>query len=274
MTVRRNQAFAALQDAARRSGDQRLLSVASLIRGPSVKTKFDPIIKAIEKMVKQLQDEEKVDLETKQTCEKDRMADTRDAIVASRDIDEMTDSITKLTEEIAQCKKTIEVLVAEHKKAKDALAKAQRMRDDENKAWKVTDADDKAAAETVKSARDVLEGFYKDNNLGLVQKSKQPVSGMAAGDAPPPPPPTWEGGYGGKTGESQGIVAIMEMVHDDIVKDRADAKADEDSSQKEFDAFKKDSEKQMKDLLAEKNKQEKVKGSKETKHSDTKKARA
>ena len=56
-----------------------------------------------------------------------------------------------------------------------------------------------------------------------MQKSKQPVTGMDAGDAPPPPPPTWEGGYGGKTGESQGIVAIMEMVYEDIVKDRKDA---------------------------------------------------
>ena len=33
-----------------------------------------------------------------------------------------------------------------------------------------------------------------------------------AGEAPPPPPATFEGDYGGKTGESQGIVAIMEMV--------------------------------------------------------------
>jgi len=274
MTQRREKAFVALQDAARRSGDQRLLSVASLMRGPSVKTKFDPIIKAIEKMVKQLQDEENVDLETKQTCEKDRMADTRDAIVASRDIDEMTDAITKLTEEIAQCEKTIEELVAEHKKAKEALAKAQRMRDDENRAWKVTDADDKAAAETVLSARDVLEGFYKENNLALMQKAQQPVSGMDAGDAPPPPPPTWEGGYGGKTGESQGIIAIMEMVHEDIVKDRADAKADEDNSQEEFDDFKKDTENKMGSLKAEKEATEKRLGQAETDKTTEEKSRA
>merc|ERR1712138_324791 len=98
------------------------------------------------------------------------------------------------------------------------------------------------------SAKKVLEGFYKENDLVLMQKAKQPVTGMAAGDAPPPPPPTWEGGYGGKTGESQGIVAIMEMVHEDIVKDRKDAKADEDSSQSEFDDFKADSESKMKAL--------------------------
>merc|ERR1719473_1847560 len=102
------------------------------------------------------------------------------------------------------------------------------------------------------SARDVLANFYKDNKLVFAQKATQPVEGMAAGEAPPPPPPTWEGGYGGKTGESQGIVAIMEMVHEDITKDRADAKADEDAAQEEFDSFKNDSEEHMKDLKNEK----------------------
>merc|ERR1719478_1445691 len=125
----------------------------------------------------------------------------------------MTDTITKLTAEIADCEKNIAELADEHK------------------AWQKTDKDDKAAAETVDNAKKVLQKFYSDNNLNLMQKAKQPVSGMAAGDAPPPPPATWDGAYGGKTGESQGIVSIMEMVHEDIVNDRKDAKADEDTSQ-------------------------------------------
>merc|ERR1719254_382468 len=124
----------------------------------------------------------------------------------------------------------------------------------------VTDKDDKDAAATVMSAKNVLEKFYTDNDLVLVQKSKQPVTGMAAGEAPPPPPPTWEGGYGGKTGEAMGIVAIMEMVYEDIVKDRADAKVDEDKAQAEYDAFKKYSEEHMAALMAEKEDTEKEKG--------------
>merc|ERR1719487_2603733 len=147
----------ALRDAAKRSGDERLLSLAKDLADPkSVKTKFDPIIKAINKMIALLESEEEKDLEIKQTCEKDRMENTREAILASRDIDEKTDKITALTEEIAECKKTIEELIAEHKKTKEALEKAQRMRDDENAAWKVTDKDDKEAAETVASAIEVL----------------------------------------------------------------------------------------------------------------------
>merc|ERR1719345_178935 len=146
------------------------------------------------------------------------------------------------------------------------------MRDDENKVWKETDADDKLAAETVKNAIDVLAGFYKDNGLNLIQK--QPVSGMEAGAAPPPPPATFEGDYGGKTGESQGIVAIMEMVRDDIVKDRKDAKADEDASQSEFDDFKKDSEDKMKSLKKEEQATDKRMGKAETDKTNTEKSRA
>jgi len=257
--------------AARRSGDKRLFAIADVAASPSARNQFKPILDAIDKMVALLQDEENQDLETKQTCEKDRMADTRDAILDSREIDDNTDKINKLIAEIEQCKKTIEQLQADHKATKEALAKAQRQRDDENAAFKKTDADDKLAAETVANAKNVLEGFYKDNGLALIQ---QPVSGMEAGAAPPPPPATFEGEYGGKTGESQGIIAIMEMVESDIKKDRADAQADEDSSLEEFNAFKKDSEDKMKSLKAEETATDKRMGKAELDKTNTEKSRA
>merc|ERR1740130_2007009 len=267
-------AAVALRDAALRSGDQRLSALAAAIAGPkSVKGRFDPIIKSIKKMVKQLAAEEQTDLETKQTCEEDRMADTREAITSSRDIDDMTDAITALSSRIADCEKKIEDLIADKKANREELKKAQRMRDDENAAWKKTDADDKAAAETVANAKNVLEGFYKDNRLAFVQKQAQPVSGMEAGDAPPPPPATFGDAYGGKVGESQGIIAIMEMVEDDIKKDRADATADEDSSAKEFSEFKTDSDKTFKDLKQEQDATTKDMGNAETKKTQTERQR-
>merc|ERR1719263_1442834 len=185
----------------------------------------------------------------------------------------MTDLINKLTAQIAACEKHIEELKEEHAKTKEELKKATRMREDENAAWKLTDKDDKEAAATVMRAKEVLENFYKDNDLNFIQKAKQPVEGMAAGEAPPPPPPTFEGGYGGKTGEAQGIVSIMEMVHEDIVRDRMDAKDDEATSQAEYDDFKKDSEAKMKELIAEKEATEKEMGTAETKKSEEEKLR-
>jgi hypothetical protein len=270
---RAQSAAAALVDAAKRSGDTRLMSLAKdLAPFKSVKGAFDPILKAIEKMIALLQSQEEKDLATKQTCESDRMDNTRTVAVKSREIDDQTDKITQLSTHIAECEKKIAELIADRKKANEALKAAQTMRNDENAEWKQTNRDDQKAYVTVKSAQKVIADWYAANKA-FVQVGKQPVSGMGAGEAPPPPPATFEADYGGKQGESQGIVAIMEMVAEDIKKDSADAKSDEDSSQKEFDNFKKDSEKKMKELKAEEDAQSASKGKAMQSRTDTERQR-
>merc|ERR1719265_446013 len=93
---------------------------------------------------------------------------------------------------------------------------------------------------------DVLSRFYEENNLVFIQKKE--MEPVVAGEAPPPPPKTWEEPYGGKTGESNGIVAILEMISEDLLKDKAKAKSEEDKAQSNFDAFKENSEKQISTL--------------------------
>ena len=89
-----------IREAARQSGDSRLYSLARMAEEPvgieSVKGKFGKVIEMIDKMITLLRDEENEDLKIKETCEKDRMENTRKAILASREIDEMSDHITKL----------------------------------------------------------------------------------------------------------------------------------------------------------------------------------
>jgi len=263
-----NQAAEQIRKVAVSAGDQRLLALAAVVAAPSVKGKFGPVIAAVDKMIAILKDNEKSDLEIKQTCEADRMANTKTAIDAGRAIDDMTDKMTRLAEEIKTLGGEIATLDAEHKQVEEELAAATKIRKDENAAFKAALKDDKDAAEVVQNAKGVITNFYKENNLNFVQKSRQP-----AGEAPVPPPPTWEGGYGGKTGESQGIVAILGMVYDDIQKDISKAQAEEDASQKEFDTFKAESETKMEDLLEEKSKKEGIKGSKGEAKSETGKQR-
>merc|ERR1740138_1457045 len=66
----------------------------------------------------------------------------------------------------------------------------------------------------------------------------------------------------------------MDMVREDILKDRADAKADEDAAQKEFDEFEKDSEEHIKELNGEKRRTTKDMGNAEGKRSSTKRQRS
>jgi len=267
-----NQAASELKSAARRTGDRRMSALAALLaqgaaEPKSVKSQFKPILEAIDKMVKLLQEEETKDLETKETCEEDRMKDARDALVAGRDIDEKSDIITKLEEEIKELEEQIKTLLEHKKKVQEELDAADRIRKDENAQWLITDKDDKDAAEVVKEATEVLKTFYKEN-FNLLQEPK-----VVAGEAPPPPPATWEEPYGGKKGESTGIISILEMVREDIKKDRSKAKDEEDKAATEFDEFKADSEKQMEDLQSEADKKEGIKGKKETDRTDTIKER-
>jgi len=240
-----SEAMSALKRLMASSSDRRLAAIVSL----ATTGNFDKVIEAIDSMISTLHAEESTDLAEKEQCEKDMMEDTRKSVVTSRTMDELTDAMTKLKEEIEEILKEIEEKEATIKETEEQLAAATKQRQAENKDWMITDADDKEAVETVKQAKEVLSQFYAENNLVLVQKKQTPV--VVAGDAPPPPPSTWEAPYGGKTEESTGIIAALEMISEDITQDLTDAKAAEDKSQAEYETFKAESEELIESLNAD-----------------------
>lgn len=229
-----------LEDAARKSKDSRIASLARLARSGG---HFDEVIAAIDKMIALLKDEENKELATKENCESDRLADTREAILDSRSMDEMTDTITRLDAEIQQLQSEIETTQKQVKADEEELAEATQIREDQARAYAVAKKDDEDALATVKSATEVLQGFYAENNLMLTQKRKQ----APAGEAPLPPPATWEGEYGGATGESTGIIATLTMIQEDIQKDIDKATAAEDEAIAEYTKVKTDLETAIED---------------------------
>jgi len=238
-----------LRRAAKRSGDVRLSLLAATVSKTdplATGSHFDKVIRAIDVMVERLKGEEQTDLTNKEECEKDRADDTRQAIKAARTIDEHTDTITELKARIAEIVATIEENNNEIKNLDEQLAAATTERNDANAAWKKSDETDQAAAGLVLSAKEVLSDFYKSNDLMFTQKRMDPV---VAGEAPPPPPKTWEDpSYGGKTEEATGIVAILEMIHEDIQKDRTKAEEEEKKDQQAFNDFKTNTEEQIRSL--------------------------
>uniref|UniRef100_A0A7S2F2I8 Uncharacterized protein n=1 Tax=Alexandrium andersonii TaxID=327968 RepID=A0A7S2F2I8_9DINO len=214
--------------------DKRLAAFASRI-ALQRSGHFTDVIQAIDTMVQTLKDEENSDLAKKETCEKDRAADTRAAAKTSREMDEASDSITKLEGEIADIEADIEEKNATIAATQKELDEATTLREAENKEWKASDKDDKDMAALVVQATEVLQKFYADNNLMLVQQ--QPAE---AGKAPPPPPTTWSGAYGGKTQQATGVIATLEIAKADIDKDIASAKDAEVAAQAQYDTFKKE----------------------------------
>jgi hypothetical protein len=223
-----------LRSVARTSRDKRVLALLTQVQlAPafgSLAERFEPIIEKIDELVKLLEEEEAADLAKKESCESSRAENTREAIKLSREIDDDTDIMTRLTSEIEKLDEQIKENQDAIEVLKTQMAEALQQRLDENKAYKADKADDQMAAETVQDAYNVLETFYKEEGLMLVQKKSRAPVVVEAGKAPPPPPTTWDSPYAGKTGESAGILAILSMIKEDIERDAAKADAAESAA--------------------------------------------
>lgn len=264
-----------LREAARAGADVRLVALAA--RSATLSGgNFTAVVEAIDKMLKTLKAEATTDLENKEECEKTRATDTRAAIVASREMDDATDLMTKLLSEIEEIKAEIQVKEAAVKETQEQLDEATEQREEDNKEYQVNLADDEEMAKIVAKAKDVLAGFYKENNLMLVQgQHRQPevAAELKAGKAPPPPPTTWEAPYGGKTQQSTGVITALEIIEKDVQKDIELSKSAEKEAQSKFDTFKKESLDMIQELNEAISRLTGTKGEKEESVSDLKEER-
>merc|ERR1719321_1660681 len=210
---------AKLRDMAGKHSDPRLAALAVSVH-LGAKGHFDKIVKEVMKMVSDLHEEADEDLKTKETCEQDRMTNTKTAKKSAQSMDDETALINRKKADIEAMQKEIAEIVAHVKELRLQLEEAQIQRAKENREYKAAKADDEAAAVLIGKAADVLAKFYEDNGLVLAQV-KQHVAQpeVEAGAAPPPPPTTWQEPYGGQKGASNGIQSILSMVKADVEKD-------------------------------------------------------
>merc|ERR1712025_954906 len=121
---------------------------------------FDKIVAEVMKMVSDLHDEADEDLKTKETCEADRMSNTKTAKKAAQSMDDETALINRKKADIEAMQKEIAEIVARAK---------------EHREYKAAKADDEAAAVLIGKAADVLAKFYEDNGLVLAQTKSHAV---------------------------------------------------------------------------------------------------
>jgi len=227
MTQKQRSAVQVLRLAAEQSKDTRLASIAKMATTPVAgqPSQFAQVITAIDSMLGVLRSEETTDITNKQTCETDRATDTREAVVKSREMDDLSDQLTSLSGKVAELNAEIKEKEARVVAINKELEETRLERAAENKVYLASKKDDEDAMVLVMNAKTVLHTFYTSNGLMLVQgkgahgQGKQSPFQSVAGEAPPPPPSTWEAPYGGKTEESTGIIAILEMIHADIQAD-------------------------------------------------------
>merc|ERR1719453_1203762 len=263
-----------LRDMAAKHSDPRLSQLAVNVH-LHAKGHFDKIVAEVMKMVSDLHEEADEDLKTKETCEADRMSNTKTAKKAAQAMDDETALINRKKADIEAMQKEIAGIVAHIKELKLQLEEAQIQRAKENREYKAAKADDEAASVLIGKSKAVLEKFYADNGLALAQTrvaQRQPE--VVAGEAPPPPPTTWSDPYGGNKGSTNGIISLLEMVKADVEKDIKTATAAEEKAKADYDTFKTETEALIKSLDAEKTSLEGEVGDAETAIVDAKSTRS
>merc|ERR1719284_2067852 len=129
---------------------------------------------------------------------------------------------------------TIKALAAEIKELKAEIVEMEKQlkgaseaRDAENKEFQTTVADQRETQKLLKSALDVLAGFYGKGTTAMVQ-----------GKQGPPPPPGFEEYK--KSAASGGVMEMIEQIILDAKKMEEETRRDEQEAQSAYESFTKE----------------------------------
>jgi uncharacterized protein YoxC len=250
--TRRGLALSAIRQAALKSKDTRLDLIVTLLANKdplaeameAMNDPFAAVIESIDQMLADLRKEEEEDLQKKEYCEKERTEKTQIAKMTSKEIDVNSETIDRLTSEIAAANKAIEEIDEQVKELNAEVKDAKEQREKETPRYLADKADDSKAITLIETAVTALEKYYTfaqtpsfTQTMAEVRRQRQEPF-VEAGEAPTPPPDTWEAdSYKKAEGESEGILNILSLIKADIEKDIEKADAEEEAAQAAFEAF-------------------------------------
>merc|ERR1719171_3198653 len=147
-------------------------------------------------------------------------------------IENAKEGITKLAEEIEALEESISDL-------DKSVASATAQRQEENKDYTELMASDNAAKSLLEFAKNRLNKFYNPK-LYKKEAAMAQVNIHQQREAPPPPPAT-AGAFKKKSEESNGVIAMIDLLIADLDKEMTEAETTEKNSQAEYEKMMDDS---------------------------------
>jgi chromosome segregation ATPase len=271
--TQRARALASIRKAqqASTSGRPQLDFIALAIQGKKIG--FEKVIKMIDDMAATLKTEQLDDDSKKEYCAKqfDMSDDKKKGL--ERSISDLETAIEEMKDGIATAKSEIEALEDSIKKLDKSVAEATEQRKEENEDFTELMASDSAAKEILGFAKNRLNKFYNPKLYKAPPKREltdEDRATLAAGGtlaptvapggiagtgvtvfsevnvhsqavAKPPPPPEAPGAYKKKSGESGGVIAMIDLLVKDLDKEMTEAQTTEKDSQADYEQMMKDS---------------------------------
>jgi len=226
----RQQALAVVR-AAQKHGRPELNFLALALQGKKVN--FGKVVKMIDTMVATLKEEQQNDNDKKEYCE--MHFDTADDKKKG-----LERSVSNLEKAISKEKEAVATLVDEIKALEDGIvaldksvAEATEQRKEENSDYTELIASDSAAKELLGFAKNRLNKFYNPK-LYKAPPTTAVLADVSAHVAPPPPPAT-AAAFSKKSEESNGVIAMIDLMVGDLTKEMTEAKTSESDSQADYE---------------------------------------
>jgi chromosome segregation ATPase len=202
---------------------------------------FEKVIAMIDEMAATLKKEQGDDDAKKEYCEtqfdqtEDKIKELDNSVSDSETaIKEMTGAIATLKEEIAALGAGVVAL-------DKSVAEATEQRKEENADYKELMANDGAAKEVLKFAKNRLNKFYNPKLYVAPPKEAPAFVQIRAhsqkGFAAPPPPPETFGPYTKKSEDSNGVIGMIDLLIKDLDKEMQEAEVNEKDAQKDYETM-------------------------------------
>jgi len=236
------------------------------------KVDFGVVLKLIDDMVVTLKNEQVADDEHREYCNKefDTSEDKQGEI--KRNIEDLTHQREEALTDSMNLAKEIKALQEGIASLDKSVAEATAQRKNEHAEYVETTANNQAAVDLINFAKNRLNKFYNPklykpppprelteeeriySNFGGDVPTAAPtgIAGTDIGtatflqtrsDGAPPPPPETFGAYSKKSSESGGVIAMIDMLINDIKKDMTEGESEEKHSQEDYEELMADSQK-------------------------------
>jgi len=191
---------------------------------------FDKVMIMIDQMMALLRKEEQSDIEHRDRCENNQNANTNQLADAESAIANTDKKLARLDRTKDNKIQELDAVRGEIDSSNDALAKMLEMRNEDHAEFVRALKMDSEAVNLIGMAIVRLSKYYKENKipLSLVQ---QPTYS----EDPNKAPETSFSGSNKRQGESTGIVAILEMIKEDLQKEMKAGRADDAKAQAEYE---------------------------------------
>merc|ERR1719217_902568 len=231
-------AYNALKGQVKKSHSIRLAALAVQIRS-SKAGHFDEVIKAIDEMLKTLQEEGADDLAKKTQCLDEYQEITKTVKDLDWQIKNNLAKIAKLEKLIELRTKEKEETIAKIKETKQYMSDITDERKEENEAYLQAKKDDEDAKDLLEKAKEAFTKFYKEQGvkMGPIQGSvkllqEEPAFERSADDAPD----ATFSKKGNNKVQGKGIISLFDYIIEDLEDELANEKKAEAKSQEEYEA--------------------------------------